>query len=123
MGVEQFCVVVWKTPCSVRKTLITFTRPICGRVEVDGGRINIYKGEGDCYKQCVEVWEWCWCDCIPGSCWEKECETPNEPRVHYDIISFSIEGSGNCDDNGWPPPPDKQQCTLIHWSRECGEKH
>ncbi|MGB9853174.1 MAG: hypothetical protein ACPLPX_09980 [Candidatus Kapaibacteriota bacterium] len=114
---ENFALLCGNTPCHIRRTLITFTRPICGRVEVVDGRINIYKGEGECYKQCIEVWEWCWCVCDPAVCWESECEEPNQPQLHWQLVGYTTEGEGNCSSLPYPP---SQDCTLIKW-RECGE--
>ncbi|MEJ5287624.1 MAG: hypothetical protein WHV60_10485 [Bacteroidota bacterium] len=112
---NNYAMLCGSTPCEVESAKLTFTRPICGRVEYVNGRINIYKGNWDCYKQCIEEWEWCWCNCVPGQCWDDKC--PN-PHVHWAPISFTIEGNGNCKPLPYPP---SQDCTLINW-RECGQE-
>ncbi|MGB9772342.1 MAG: hypothetical protein ACPLX7_10280, partial [Candidatus Kapaibacteriota bacterium] len=66
--------------------------------------------------------EWCWCVCDPAVCWESECENLNEARLHYNLISSGILGTGNCNDNEEWPPKDNTECIFIPWTRECGRR-
>jgi hypothetical protein len=109
---NNYSLLCGSTPCHIDHAILTFTRPICGRVEVVNGRYYIYKGEGDCYRQCFEEWDWCWCNCVPGECWDDQCQ--KGPHMKWRLISFRVDGSGNCDRNPYP-----SKCTLIDW-RECG---
>ncbi|MFN3781377.1 MAG: hypothetical protein ACK4SO_04300, partial [Candidatus Kapaibacteriota bacterium] len=112
---NNYAMLCGSTPCNEEHARLTFTRPICGRVEYVNGRLNIYKGEGNCYLQCIEVWDWCWCNCVPGECWDGDC--PN-PHVKWEIVSFTTEGDGTC---GKLPYPPSRDCTFINW-RPCGKK-
>ena len=118
---NNYAILCGQTPCNEEHALLTFVRPICGRVEVVNGRNYIYQAYGDCYRRCVEVWDWCWCNCVPGECYDRKCkdEPPYGPHITYEIVSYTIEGDGNCDAL---PYPSSQECTLIQWTRECGEK-
>lgn len=114
---NNYATLCGSTPCHVEHARLTFARPICGRVEYINGRINIYKGEGNCYKQCIEVWDWCWCNCVPGECWDDKC--PN-PHTKWEPISFRFDGNGTCDEIDYHKKEGLYSCVKIIW-RECGQ--
>ncbi|MCX7909897.1 MAG: hypothetical protein N2560_10350, partial [Ignavibacteria bacterium] len=73
--------------------------------------------------------EWCWCNCIPGQCWDEECaRRGGAPYFKYNHIRYLETNPGACDfvPYGYHPnaPDDLKfnrpwmeplRCVRIYW--------
>jgi len=102
------------TLCNEEHALLTFVYPVCARREIINGRTYIYQAYGDCYKRCIEVVDWCWCNCDLGGCYDEKCKDkpPYGPHVNYQVLSSTIEGNGECIEDSMDP-----NCFLF---KKCG---
>ncbi len=120
---------------------VYFSKPLCGDVFWDGSRYHIYDAGVNCQNYCLDERAWCWCNCVPGECWDDECERRGgTPYFNYFHIRYSETNPGACDfvpygyhpatptnlkfeGGAWTEP---LRCVRIYWSwsppsQECND--
>jgi hypothetical protein len=95
-------------PCEVSMKTFKIYEPVCADLLFNqNGTYSIYLNP-ECDLKCVREFEWCWCQCVRGICWDDEDCTEGEgyPKVHWRQISNpQLEGSGSCTYNPSQPKP------------------
>jgi len=85
-------------PCHEQTLTVYFQRPLCGDVYWDGNRYHISAGAANCNNWCLDERAWCWCNCVPGECWDEEkCGDEAQPFFDYRHIQYSQTNPGACE--------------------------
>lgn len=58
------------------------------------GSYTVRYFEGECQKLCVKSFNWCWCNCVPGECWDEDCPDPHTKILNEVYVAFPP--LGNC---------------------------
>jgi hypothetical protein len=87
-------------PCQEGTKRFKIYFPICADMITTTNSYTIRLSQ-ECNLRCYSEYEWCWCNCVEGGCWDDKC--PN-PHVRYFVVAgpFTDEGS-NCEYTNWAP--------------------
>jgi len=92
----QLCGVL---PCEESVKTFKIYQPVCADLLFNQNGTYTALLNTTCDLKCVTEYEWCWCRCIRGICWDLETCTEGEgyPKIRWRLIGGPwLEGSGDC---------------------------
>ncbi len=92
---DNTLVLCGNSPCHINPPMtVEYWKPLCGDVYWNGSRYSKMINP-DCENYCRDIHEWCWCNCVPGECWE-EPECP-QPHFRYYHLRYEETNPGACE--------------------------
>jgi len=133
---DNILLICGSRPCQEEPPFkVYFHKPLCGDVFWDGYRLQIYDAGAGCQNYCLDEREWCYCNCVPGECYDQDCNDVNLGHFRYNHIRYEETNPaacnffpyGNCDgaDEKWKcndgdPWKETLHCVRILWDyRNC----